>query len=224
MPTSSPAPRTHAPSRGAAVLAAALCAALAGCASVPARNSAAVLATAVAAHLPTAQMHQIYYLGVFDPRDQIPPTIYRIRVQGQSSALNTSTQFASGWVHAHLIDSLSSSRTFDATVQTLGSGAANGSTDKGLLTGRRLVMFGPEGFREAPKEHRLVVVMGADPAGFFGAIDSALGSVAEVTQGTTVGPEITRSLFAELSRLRTESRRLADVVSGLNADDVGGGK
>lgn len=193
-------------------------------ADVATRNAVGAVLTAVGAHLPTAQMHQVYYLGVFDPRDQIPPTIYRIRVQGQSSALNTSTQFASGWVHANLMDTLSSSGNFDNTVKALGNGATPNSTDKGLITGRRLIMFGPEGFREAPKDHRLVVVMGSDPSGFFGAIDSALGSVAELTQGSTVGPEVTRALFAEMSRLRSETRRLADVVSGLNADDAGAAK
>jgi hypothetical protein len=215
--------------RSALTLAAAAACALAlqGCADVPTRNAVGALGTLVAAHVPTAQISQVYYLGVFDPRDQIPPTIYRVRVMGQSSALNTSTQFASGWVHADLLDTLSSSKDFDSTVKDLGgskAGADAGSSDKSSLTGRRLIMFGPEGFREAPKKHRLVVVMGANPAGFFGAIDNALGSVAEVTQGGTVGPDITRALFAELSRTRAEARRLDDLASGLSADDSKGSK
>jgi hypothetical protein len=203
------------------------CAALQGCAHVASRNAGAAVATVVGAHVPTAQISQVYYLGVFDPRDQVPPTIYRVRVQGQSSALNTSTQFASGWVHADLMDTLSSSKDFGSTVSDLGgdkAGANAGNGDKGLLTGRRLIMFGPEGFREAPKKHRLVVVMGANPAAFFGAIDNALGSVAEVTQGSTVSPDITRALFAELARTRAEARRLEDLASGLNADDTKGSK
>ena len=45
------------------------------------------------------------------------------------------------------------------------------------------MMFGPEGFREAPANHRLVVVMGADPSAFFEAVDQTLGVIAQATQG-----------------------------------------
>ncbi len=43
-----------------------------------------------------------------------------------------------------------------------------------LTIGRRLMQFGPEGFREVPKDHRLVIMMGANPEDFFKAMDMAL--------------------------------------------------
>src|SRR5260370_22843419 len=57
---------------------------------------------------PSNDLEQIYYIGIFDPREQVPQTIYRVRVRGQASALNQ-MKFATGWVHADLIDSLASS-------------------------------------------------------------------------------------------------------------------
>src|SRR5207245_550280 len=52
---------------------------------------------ATAAVTPTHELEQIYYLGVFDPDEQLPRSVYRLRVHGQSSPLNA-TRFASGWV------------------------------------------------------------------------------------------------------------------------------
>ncbi|HYE32224.1 MAG TPA: hypothetical protein VEH27_12400, partial [Methylomirabilota bacterium] len=63
-------------------------------------------ATLSGSQMITDELEQIYYLGVFDPLEQLPPTIYRVTVRGQSSALNRS-KFASGWVPAPFIDSLS---------------------------------------------------------------------------------------------------------------------
>ena len=49
-----------------------------------------------------------------------------------------------------------------------------------LPTGRKLVLFGPEGFRPVPKNHRLVIVMGSNPEEFFKAIDESLGMISKV--------------------------------------------
>ncbi|HYE33628.1 MAG TPA: hypothetical protein VEH27_19570, partial [Methylomirabilota bacterium] len=84
---------------------------------------------------------------------------------------------------------------------------ANPHTHAKLNPGRRLVLFGPEGFREAPRDHRLVIVMGADPSGYFEAIDSALGDMAQVqvvTGNTAVKNEML-NLYEEIS---TSSKRL----------------
>jgi hypothetical protein len=201
-----PAWRASAPMLCAVVLAALA----SGCSHIPTRNSGIAAGVLAAAHMPTTQLQQVYYLGVFDPRDQVPPTIYRVRIQGQASLLN-STNFASGWVHASVLDSLSSSTTHEATLKELGGKGGNGKNgdDKSALTGRRLIMFGPEGFREAPKDHRLVVVMGSDPSAFFSSIDRALGVVAEATQGATAGPELTRLLLEEQALMRDEEKKLA---------------
>lgn len=186
---------------------------LSGC-SWPVReqNSAAALGLIAASTSPSSSLEQIYYLGVFDPQEQLPPTLYRLTVRAQGSALNT-TRYASGWVRSELIDSLSSVATFkDKTLESGVQVTSSSSDMTNLATGRRLVMFGPEGFREAPKDHRLVIMMGSNPEKFFQAVDQALGVVAAVTQGQS-GPELERTIFRELLQLRTERERLEDLRS-----------
>ncbi len=138
------------------------------------------LATATGSRAPAHELEQIYYVGVFDPEEQLPPTVYRLTVRGQVSLLS-STKFASGWVPAGVIDSLNGRIGLDA----YGSGdveftQTNKHYNVNLKTGRRLMMFGPEGFREAPRNHRLVIVMGANPKGFFDAVDGALAEISSV--------------------------------------------
>lgn len=197
-------------------------ASLSACDHVPTRNSTAAGMLLAAAHIPTTQMQQVYYLGVFDPRDQVPPLIYRVRIQGQASLLN-STNFASGWVHASVLDSLSPDMSHAATLKELAGPGAKGKAgeEKSALTGRRLVMFGPEGFREAPKNHRLVVVMGSDPSAFFSSVDRALGTVAEATQGSAVSAELTRVLLDEQALMRDEEKKLTALVQSVAASASG---
>ena len=181
------------------------------------RNSLGGMGVGILGVTPSSNLEQIYYLGVFDPQDQLPPTMYRVRVRGQGSALN-STRYASGWVRAELIDSLSTVAKFDSKDSDSGVSVTRaGSDTTAHLTGRRLVMFGPEGFREAPKDHRLVVVMGSSPEKFFGAVDEALGVVAAATQGNS-GADLERGLFREVLRLRTERERLDDIRAELKAN------
>jgi hypothetical protein len=154
---------------------------LTGCAT-PEQTVGAVAGGVVlsGAQAPTHEVEQIYYLGMFDPEEQLPPSIYRITVRGQSSFLNT-TRFASGWVPAKFIDSLSGQLSLDANANNATSiTAPDTQHEVQLKAGRRLVMFGPEGFREAPREHRLVLVMGADPSKFFDALDQTLGDISSV--------------------------------------------
>jgi hypothetical protein len=170
--------------------------------------------TFLAGQLPTSDIEQVYYLGVFDPQEQLPPTIYRVRVRGQSSMLNF-TKFASGWVRADLVDSLST--ITHATGSNGGFDIKRAEEEtKALKTGRRLMMFGPEGFREAPKDHRLVVVMGADPQKFFSAIDEALGVVAVATQGKG-GMDLQRALFGDLVEFKSQRDRLEDLRNDAGA-------
>lgn len=103
--------------------------------------------------------------------------MYRVTVRGQASAIS-GMKFGSGWVHANLIDSLSTRVGFDKDSDRT---SVQGGDEQGQLvslkTGRRLVMFGPEGFQEAPKDHRLVIVMGASPEAFFRALDQSFGII-----------------------------------------------
>jgi len=195
--------------RGAAISLLALCAS--GCSGLSSGEKfavgALVVGTAIGGNVPTTDIEQVYYLGVFDPQDQLPPTIYRVRVRGQASALSA-TQYASGWVRAELIDSLTSTvspneeRGFKVT--------ADAEQTAKLDTGRRLVLFGPEGFREAPRNHRLVIAMGSDPGKFFSAVDEALGVVAAATQGRG-SAQMQQDLFRELTQLKAQRDRLGEI-------------
>src|ERR1051326_7095971 len=141
-------------------------------------GAAAVAGTTVLAGMPGNEIEQVYYLGVYDPQDQVPPTMYRVTVRGQASGISK-TRFASGWVRADLIDSLNTDLKFDKDTGGLtvpaaaagGPASPVGGTSTSVASSRRLVLFGPEGFREAPRNHRLVIVMGASPDKFFEAVD-----------------------------------------------------
>lgn len=150
-----------------------------GCNSLP-QNIAlgAAITTAVGAVIPGHDIEQVYYLGSFDPQEQVPPALYRVRVRGQASIISW-MRFGSGWVPAELIDSLGRSveiNKADGKIEFTKAGSDHLSK---LRIGRRLMQFGPEGFREVPKEHRLVIVMGSDPEKFFAAMDEALGAVSQ---------------------------------------------
>lgn len=174
----------EAPSRRLKILVTifALCWGLSACGSLEANVAAGVVgSTLYGGQSPTHEIEQIYYLGTFDPQEQLPPTIYRVRVHGQASAIS-GTKFASGWVPARVIDSLNTHVGFDVNdpasrAPTITEGEARLMSE--LETGRRLVQFGPEGFRPAPADHRLVIVMGASPQAFFQAIDQSLGQLGQ---------------------------------------------
>lgn len=153
--------------------------AISGCSTFEANVAAGALgATALAAQSPNNEIEQIYYLGVFDPQEQLPPMVYRVRVHGQSSFMSN-TKFSSGWVNARLVDSLGSNITVDKDSGQISIEQATDPMNDPLKTGRRLMLFGPEGFREAPAGHRLVIVMGTTPEKWFEAMDQALQAVGE---------------------------------------------
>lgn len=187
---------------------------LGGCTATKDTIAVAIGGTALLAHSPSNEIEQIYYLGVFDPQEQVPPTVYRVRVHGQASCISF-MRFASGWVPADVIDSLGTNVEFQKDGATL-------KTDDGqrlseaLPPGRKLVLFGPEGFREAPEDHRLVIVMGSSPEKFFKAIDTTLGMVPQVkTQQRNA--KFQQEVLTALAELGNERRRLDEV-----ATDIGG--
>ncbi len=177
-----------------------------GCAT-PAQTAGLVVGgvTLAGATIPASAFEQIYYLGVFDPEEQLPPAMYRITVRGQSSFLN-STKFASGWVPASTIDSLTGTVSINGGGPNDGATVTAGNENAGFKVGRRLVMFGPEGFREAPANHRLVVVMGADPSGYFKQIDQALG---EISSGATAArdSDLINRILQEMTEVNTTKNR-----------------
>ena len=175
--------------------------------------------TLVGGNTPTDEIMQVYYLGVFDPLDQVQPLIYRVTVRGQSSAIS-GTKFASGWVRASLIDSLGTNLNINAAdpaVHGIELHRSAGLESAAISPMRRLVQFGPEGFREAPAAHRLVIVMGASPKAFFEAMDQTLGIVSgyqEADANTALRTEIFQAMIA----LEAERRRLDDLQDDLNRE------
>ena len=173
--------------------------------------------TVLLSQAPGQEIEQVYYLGIFDPREQLPSEVYRVTVHGQASTIS-GMKFGSGWLPAQLVDSLTSQASF-----TPGSDVASVTTTQPsdttvhLETGRRLMLFGPEGFREAPKDHRLVIVMGSNPEAFFNAIDSSLGAIASV-RGAQGNAEVVRQLAAAMQQLHAEQARLNDLQKDAAAD------
>lgn len=172
--------------------------------------------TAVGARSPTHEIEQIYYLGVFDPQEQLPPAVYRVRVHGQASFISF-MRFASGWVRADLIDSLGTGIKFEGKEGDISITKGDEGMLSSLKTGRRLVMFGPEGFREAPKDHRLVIVMGSSPEEFFKAIDESIGVVSEVMEEQR-NTKLSQELFEALAKIKSERERLAELKNDIKTD------
>lgn len=185
--------------------------ALAACASPEAKVAWGVgSVTALLARAPTNEIEQIYYLGVFDPREQVPPMIYRIRVHGQSSFIS-GMEFASGWVPAGIADSLGGKIAFKEDGSGLKITKAKTEVAASIATGRKLMMFGPEGFRKAPDDHRLVIVMGSNPAAYFEAVDQTIGDVSTFL-GKERRAELTTKLFKALIETKHERERLEDLL------------
>ena len=195
-----------------------------GCNALP-QNIAlgAAITTAVGAVVPGHDIEQVYYLGSFDPQEQVPPALYRIRVRGQASIISW-MRFGSGWVPAELIDSLGSSVEINKTDGKIAITKAGGDQLSKLNIGRRLMQFGPEGFREVPKEHRLVIVMGSDPEKFFQAMDEVLGAVSQamVDQENNA---LHRLLFEALTSTQTEKTLVeAQLEAAQDQFPMAGGK
>ena len=171
------------------------------------------LGTGVLSRTPSNELEQIYYLGSFDPRGQLPPTIYRIRVHGQASAFSN-VQFASGWVPAGVIDSLGSSMKFRNGDLEI----TKGNDPITLDVHRRLMQFGPEGFREAPANHRLVIVMGADPSKYFQGIETALGQISKF-DAKQDNDQLKLILIKELVRLHDAELELTQIRNRISTSE-----
>lgn len=191
---------------------------LAGCNTLEKFTAGALVATAVGAQSPSHEVRQIFYVGSFDPQGQVPPELYRIRVHGQASFISN-VSFASGWVKAELIDSLGTTVSQDENTGAFQIKGDNADTSPGIKIGRRLMQFGPEGFREAPAGHRLVIVMGTDPGEYFNAMNQALGLVRRHVNNRNAGA-LTNDLLSEIIRVEAERRRLEELQQQLN----GGGE
>jgi hypothetical protein len=182
-----------------------------GCSTVAHTNQAIALAGTVGLSLtPSFDLEQTYYLGSFDPAGQLPPTLYRIRVRGQSSILNN-TKFASSWVPAEVVDALTGSAQLDKSGKvTIESDIAHAKNIN--ESGRRLMQFGPEGFRSAPKNHRLVILMGASPETVEQAFSQALGTVAMAASGAS-GNAVDRDALKALLDMGRDKAKLQALLA-----------
>lgn len=182
---------------------------LSGCGSLS-TTAKVVTAGTVGSLTPGSDLEQTYYLGSFDPRSQLPPAIFRIRVRGQSSVLS-SVRFGSSWVPAEVVDSLAGE--IDPGFGRSNVKITNDPNYRSPFRAedRKLVLFGPEGFRQAPKNHRLVVIMGSNPDAVEQAFSSALGTVAAVKFGES-GSALERQSLKLLLELGREKERLSSIV------------
>lgn len=195
----------------------AICLATIGCGTLGGTVAAGGLAaTLLGGRTPGQDLEQTYYLGVFDPQEQVPPSVYRVRVRGQASILSRMS-FASGWVHASLIDSLGTSIGFNSDSGRVEITKAGEDSLGGITTGRRMVVFGPEGFREAPKDHRLVIVMGSSPDKFFAAVDETMGVVARAI-GERRHDGLNKRILDILTRAKAERDRLDALATQVERD------
>ncbi len=163
---------------------------------------------------PYDEIQQTYYLGVFDPEEQIQPSFYRFRLSGQSGFLSR-VRFASGWVESGFVDSLGSQIAFDKENGRLKF--VGNSDETRFDPGRRMVLFGPEGFREAPRDHRLVIVMGQDPNAFFDAVGGTLKDLTTLASRQD-RQEVERRLVAERHRLQYEAAALDQLSRQIDED------
>lgn len=177
--------------------------------------------TAFGARTPANEIRQIYYFGVFDPQEQVQPMVYRVRVVGQASMIS-GMKFGSGWVHASVIDALGTTISFNDKSNKVEITKTGSLGPAGIKTGRKLVLFGPEGFRMAPKDHRLVIVMGASPEKFFAAIDESLQAVSKaIAEQRHQG--LNKALLDVLTKAKSErdkiDRLAKDIDTALSGEE-----
>lgn len=203
----------------AAALAAVLgCLFLSGCATTEGNVAlGAIGGTAYFGASPNNELEQVYYLGVFDEKEQLPPVFYRVRVRGQASGLS-GVKFASGWVQSSLVDSLGTGLAFDKNTGLMTVvNREEGTALSAAPSDRKLVLFGPEGFRKVPKDHRLVIVMGSSPEAFFTAMDQALGEVTKEAEDRR-SLELDRKVFKAVITLASEQGDLERIEKDVQAE------
>ncbi len=79
------------------------------------------------------------------------------------------------------------------------------------------MLFGPHGFREAPENHRLVLVMGSSPEEYFRALDTAIGEIPQIL-AERKRSNLNNLLFDALSKTRDEHRQLNELAKDVDAD------
>lgn len=170
--------------------------------------------TVAGSRSPSQEIEQVYYLGIFDPQEQVPPSVYRVTVHGQASFIGL-TKFASGWVPAETVDSLNTSIGYGTNGKVEFITQDTNRTATVFEPGRRMISFGPEGFREAPKNHRLVIVMGSNPSRYFEAVNSAFGKTVDAAQNKRFQEQL-QAILQVSAQTTAEKERLQDLMDGFS--------
>ena len=108
------------------------------------------------------RLNEYYYHGTYDPEAQLPQEVYRYRVNGFAGNFS-SLKFASGWLPKDMVDPLDTQLKFDKDDKIGTTSNTKGTFD----SFRPLYIFGPEGFRKAPQDHRFCIVMSQNPEKIF---------------------------------------------------------
>lgn len=167
------------------------------------------------------KISQLYYLGVFDPDGQVPPSLYRLKVVGVAPGFSD-VNYAAGWVPAPFVDSLGGVLSFDSDAGSLSFDQGDGPAGSvQLQTGKRLMLFGPEGFREAPADHRLAIVMASDPSEFFEAIDTAVG---ELSAAKAIEAQSSAAVGGRIAELVLAAREEQLALARFQLDSTGEGE
>lgn len=133
-----------------------------------------ILGPFVLAACASQDFQQTYYLGVYDPNEEVTQQLYRVTIVGDAKWYSN-VKYASGWAPAEAVDALTGTVTPEkARIKISGEGG-----DVRLPPGRSLVLYGPEGFRVVPQDHRLVLVMSSDPSEFFKQVQLIAGAKVE---------------------------------------------
>jgi len=137
---------------------------------------------------------------------------------GSKASFISAVQFASGWVPAQLVDSLETRIQFKEKGTELEFTTGDASRQAKLTPGRRLMLFGPEGFREAPANHRLVIVMGSNADSYFESIEKVLGAVAAAKREQALTPEERQGdVIKRLLELSEEQGRIQRLKADFDA-------
>jgi len=113
-----------------------------------------------------------------------------------------------------MADSLTSRIEYDEK-GTLGVSKSS-NAPVSLQTGRRLILFGPEGFREAPRDYRLVIIMGTDPSKYFQSVSDVMSKVAAGGR-TTENSALVTSILLALTKAESDKDDLQRILDGLPA-------
>src|SRR5262249_33543461 len=123
------------------------------------------------------------------------------------------------WVPASVADSLTTKFELADSGPVKVSKEDPQNAPVSLKTGRRLILFGPEGFREAPRDYRLVIIMGSDPSKYFQTVTQVLEASAK-TQGSAANNALVTQILILITSAETQKDDLQRILDELPSQPV----